>query len=171
MPETPPWTIEPIRRDHVRDSFDCGHPYLNVFLQRYARQSEDLRLARTCVAVKPKDLIVRGYYTMRTGQVAIRDLPPEETRRLPQYPVPVVHLARLAVDKTAQGHRLGETLLLDALEKALAGSRTVAAYAVEVIAIDAAARAFYERYGFRGLLDDRRHLYLPMKTVEALFGR
>lgn len=169
MPDAPRWALEPIRRDHARDSFDCGYPDLNVFLQKFARQSEDLDLARTFVAVEPGDLVVRGYFTMRTGQVAITNLPPNETRRFPKYPIPVVHLARLAVDRTAQGQRLGETLLLNALEKALSGSRTLAAYAVEVIAIDEAARAFYEKYGFKGLLDDRRHLFLPMKTVEALF--
>lgn len=170
MPETD-WALEPIRRDHVRDGFDCGNAELNDFLRRYARQSEDLAIARIIVAVEPEDPVVRGYYTMRTGHVEVKDMPALETKRFPRYPVPVVHLARLAVDRTAQGRRLGEILLLDALEKALRVSQQVAAYAVEVVAIDESARNFYLKYGFSELIDDRLHLYLPMRTVAMLFER
>lgn len=165
------WRLEPIRREHVRDAFDCGNADLDEFLRRFARQSEDLGISRTIVATGPKDLVVRGYYTMRTGQVEVKDLPSAETRRLPRYPVPVVHLARLAVDRAAKGRGLGALLLLDALEKALAVSRSAAAFAVEVVAADDSARAFYLKYGFKELVDDRLHLYLPMKTVDELFKR
>lgn len=171
MPERSDWILQPIRRDHVRDAFDCGNAGLDDFLRRFARQSEDLAIARTFVAVKPKDLRVRGYYTLRTGQVEVKDLPPAETKRLPRYPVPVIHLARLAVDRAAQGQGLGELMLLDALERALAASRGVAAYAVEVVALDGSARSFYLKYGFMELADDRLHLYLPMRTVESLFQK
>jgi ribosomal protein S18 acetylase RimI-like enzyme len=164
------WIVEPIRKQHLRDSFDCGVPALDEFLRRYARQSEEMALARTFVATKVGDLRVLGYYTMRNGQVEVENLPPEETKRFPKYPVPVVHLARLAVDRTAQGQRLGERLLLDSLERALATSKSVAAYAVEVVAIDDAARRFYIKYGFRELHDDRLHLYMAMKSVATLFS-
>lgn len=163
------WIVEPIRREHLRDSFDCGIVDLNGFLKKFARQNEDLAIARTFVARRPKDLLVGGYYTLRTGQVEASAIPPEETKRFPQYPVPVVHLARLAVDKTAQGQRLGETLLMDALERALAASRSVAAYAVEVVSIDDSARRFHLKYGFKELIDDQFHLYLPMRIVAKLF--
>lgn len=169
VPDAPDWRVEAIRREHGREAFDCGTASLNDFLRKFARQNEDLAVARTFVAVKPADLEVRGYYTLRTGQVEIERIPPEETKRLPRYPVPVVHLARLAVDKRAQGRRLGEFLLVDALERSLRVSRSVAAYAVEVLAIDDSARRFYLRYGFQELLDDRLHLYLPMRTVSKLF--
>jgi predicted GNAT family N-acyltransferase len=170
VPEPSDWTILPIRRDHDRDSFDCGNSDLNQFLQKYARQSDDLAIARTFVAVKAKGPRVHGYYSMRTGQVHFDRFPPEQIKRLPKYPIPVVHLARLAVDNAAKGVRLGETLLLDALEKSLKVSRDAAAYAVEVVAIDDSAKGFYLKYGFKELLDDRLHLYLPMRTIEALFA-
>ena len=48
-------------------------------------------------------------------------------------------------------------------------SETLAVYAVEVVAKTEAARAFYEKYGFRSLADDRLHLYISMKTVRKLF--
>lgn len=164
------WRIERIRKDHERADFDCGHAELNDFLRRYARQNDELGLARTFVAVRPGARTVLGYHTLRSGEVAVEDLRAEDSKRFPRYPVPVVHFARLAVDRRAQGQRLGEALLLDALERALAVSRAVAAFAVEVVAIDDAARAFYVKYGFQELRDDRRHLYLPIKTVARLFG-
>lgn len=169
MPESADWLLEPVRRDHVRDVFGCGNASLDDFLRKFACQSENLAIARTFVATKPKDLRVHGYYTLRTGQVEVKDLPAAETKRFPRYPVPVVHLARLAVDCAAQGRGLGEILLLDALEKALIVSRSVAAFAVEVVAIDDSARSFYLKYGFKELADDRLHLYLSMKAVDDLF--
>lgn len=166
----PALRIERIRKDHERAGFDCGNPELNEFLRKYARQNDELGLGRTFVAVRGGSPTVLGYHTLRNGEVEVANLPPEETKRFPRYPVPVVHFARLAVDRHSQGQRLGETLLLDGLERALAVSQTVAAYAVEVVAIDEAARAFYVKYGFRELKDDRRHLYLPMRTIAKLFG-
>ena len=171
MADAPAWQIERLRRDHERASFDCGVEDLNVFLHKYARQSEEFGLARTFVATRPGEAKVLGFYTVRNGEVGLRNLRAQETKRFPRYPVPVVHLARLAVDRTTQGQRLGERLLLDALERALAASKNVAAYAVEVVAIDDAAKSFYLKYGFQELLDDKFHLYLSMKTVARLFER
>ena len=48
-------------------------------------------------------------------------------------------------------------------------SETLGAFAVDVWAMDDEARAFYEKYGFATLEDNPSHLYLPMKTVEAMF--
>jgi GNAT superfamily N-acetyltransferase len=84
--------------------------------------------------------------------------------------VPVVLLARLAVDLSAQGHRLGEGLLLDALQRSLDLSAGLGVHAVEVDALDDAAAAFYRSYGFVPLLDDPLHLYLPMTTVERVLA-
>lgn len=171
MPEVSDWSIDRIRKDHEREAFDCGVGELDVFLRQYARQSEELGLARTFIATRPGERRVLGYYTVRSGSVEVQNLRPEEARRFPRYPVPVVHLARLAVDRSVQGQRLGERLLLDALERTLEVSRSVAAYAVEVVAIDETARRFYLKHGFQELLDDRLHLYLSMKTIARLFGK
>jgi GNAT superfamily N-acetyltransferase len=91
-------------------------------------------------------------------------------KRLPRHPVPVVLLARLAVDLEAQGQGLGEGLLVDALERTVGLSNALGLHAVEVEAIDDAARSFYGKYGFVPLLDDERHLYLPVATIAAAFG-
>ncbi len=164
------WTIELLTPAHERDSFDCGNPMLSDFLKKYARQNEARGVGKTYVAV-PKDARnVVGYYTLRFGHVAYETFPPPAVRRLPHYPVPVMHLGRLAVDRTVQGRRLGETLLLSACSKAFRAAEIAGLYAVEVIAADDGAKRFYLKYHFQELLDDPRHLYLEMFKIREIFG-
>ena len=165
----PRWVIEPLSKRHDRAAFSCGVVELDEFLRRYARQNERIGLGRTFVATHESDPHVLGYFTLRTGVVELEDLPVEETRRFPRYPVPVVHLARLAVDRSMQGQRLGERLLALALRKAHDASKEIAVYAVEVLAIDDRAKRFYLKYGFKELVRDELHLYLPIKTIARLF--
>lgn len=164
------WTIERLRREHQRAPFRCGEPALDEYLHKYAHQNDEKGIGRTFVATRPGDLVVLGYSTLRSGSVSTTVLQEADRRHLPTYPVPVVHLGRLAVDQSMQGRRLGEALLVDALRRAEAASRDVAAYAVEVIAIHERARGFYLKYGFREMTDDRLHRYLAMKTVKVLTG-
>jgi predicted N-acetyltransferase YhbS len=93
-------------------------------------------------------------------------LPTEASRKLPKHPIPVILLARLAVDQSARDQRLGEGLLLDALRRSLDLSGSLGAYAVEVHARDDSAVAFYVKYRFAPLLDSPKHLYLPLATIE-----
>ena len=155
---------------HVRATFDCGVAALDEFIRRYARQNDERGLSRTYVAVQSGAPDVLGYVTVRVGEVACADLPPEERTRLPRYPVPVLHVARLAVDTRARGQGLGEQLLIFALRKALAAATEVGLWGVEVVAKDDAARRFYERYGFASLVDDELHLYVSLRTVARAFA-
>jgi ribosomal protein S18 acetylase RimI-like enzyme len=164
------WSIESLKKRHRREAFDCEIPELNEFLKKYARQSSSLNISRTYVATSHGEMDVLGYYTLRAGQAECAQLPPAESRRLPRYPVPVVHLARLAVHKNERGKGLGEFLLVDALRRMFRAGTEIGAFAVEVIAKNEAARRFYLKYGFHSLLDDQLHLYLSMKTLKKLFG-
>ena len=114
--------------------------------------------------------IVSGYYTLAAGSVAFPHLPRETAARLPRHPVPVVLLARLAVDRSAQGRGLGRTLLVDALQRALGLSASLGVFAVEVLAIDEDAAGFYARFGFAPLLDSPRHMYMPISAIEEAFS-
>lgn len=158
--------IEPLKPYHDRRAFDCGVESLNVYLQRYARQNASRDLGRTYVVVEAEgEARIQGYYTLASGSVA-RDALPEPG--LPQYPAPTVLLARLAVDVSRQGQGVGGLLLLNVLRLALQTSDLLGVFAVEVVALDDAARAFYSRYGFAPLLDDPLHLYLPLKTIREM---
>lgn len=170
MPEArDQWSFEVLSREHDRTSFSCGVAALDTFLRSSARQNADAGISATIVAVRPGTRAISGYFTLRMGQVTFDVLPQEERRRLPRYPVPVVHLARLAVDARERGKGLGEALLMEALARSLRATREVPALAVEVVAKDAAAAAFYAKYGFTKLLDDEHHLYLALKAVRAAF--
>ena len=114
--------------------------------------------------------MVLGYYTLAAGSVAFPHLPPETAARLPRHPVPVVLLARLAVDRTAQGRGLGRTLLVDALQRSLRLSASLGVFAVEVQAIDEEAAGFYAKFGFAPLLDSPRHMYMPISAIEVAFS-
>lgn len=156
--------IESLSSKHDRSSFDCGEQSLNTYLKQYARQNDVKGLGRTYVAVEPGQTQIEGYYTISTGAVTFEQVP----EKLPRYPIPVVHLGRLAVDLRSQGKALGELLLIDALKRAAQASEQLGIYAVEVRALNENARRFYLKYGFTPLLDDELHLYLSMKTIRKL---
>lgn len=128
------------------------------------------RLGRTFVAIRRGESKVLGYYTLASSAVAFRSLPADAAKRLPRHPVPVVLLARLAVDTTLQGQGLGRHLLVDAMHRSLALADQLGVYAIEVDAVDDEAGRFYDKYGFVALVDDPRHLYLPLATVQQVFA-
>jgi GNAT superfamily N-acetyltransferase len=164
------WVVEPWDKDHDRSAFTCGKPILDDFIRARVSQYEKRRLGKTFVAVPAGEKRVIGYYTLAAGAVAFEHVPSGPSRKLPKHPVPVVLLARLAVDLSVQGKRLGETLLLDALQRTFDLSASLGIHAVAVDALDDAAAAFYRKYGFTPLLDDTLHLFLPITTVEGLLG-
>ena len=158
------YTIELLQKHHNRADFDCGEESLNAFIKQFARQNSEKGLGRTFVAVLSGDSRVYGYYTIASGTVRFDMLP----EKLPRYPIPVVLLGRLAVDNVAKGQKLGEGLLLDALKRVISIADQLGIYAVEVYALSESARAFYQKYGFVELSDDRLHLHLPLKTIKNL---
>jgi GNAT superfamily N-acetyltransferase len=113
-------------------------------------------------------VLVVGYYAISTHRVVYEALPAAEAKGLPRLDLPLVLIGRLAVDHTVQGQGLGALLLVDALRRSLQISEQVGIRAVEVDALDDAARNFYLKFGFRSLLDDPRHLFLPMHEIRKL---
>jgi predicted GNAT family N-acyltransferase len=164
------WVIEPFGKQHERAGFSCGIVALDDFLHTRVSQYEKRGLGKTFVAVPKVAKNILGYYTLAAGSVNFEHLPPVASSKLPKHPIPVVLLARLAVDLSAQGMRLGEGLLLDALQRSLDLSSSLGVYAVKVDAIDVAAAKFYRKYGFAALLDDPLHLYLSLATVKEQLG-
>jgi GNAT superfamily N-acetyltransferase len=164
------WSVERLDRSHDRGEFTCGKGPLDNFLRTLVTQYEKRRLGRTYVVVRPGAKRVLGYYTLAAGAVSFANLPEQATKKLPRHPVPVILLARLALDQSVQGQGLGRFLLTDALRRCLALAEQLGVHAIEVDAIDDQARAFYQRYGFTALPDDPLHLYLPMATVADAFG-
>jgi GNAT superfamily N-acetyltransferase/endogenous inhibitor of DNA gyrase (YacG/DUF329 family) len=160
----------PLSKEHDRSVFNCGDAKLDDWLKTYAGQSQDLRIAKTYALVRQGTKQVLGYFALRAGQVERERMPESLRKRLPRYPIPVVHLARLAVDQSVHGEGLGGDLLIATLEKALTVSGSIGAHGIEVLAKNDAARKFYLHYQFTPLLDDGLHLYLPMAVVKKLLA-
>jgi ribosomal protein S18 acetylase RimI-like enzyme len=165
---TGPVVIERLARSHDRQSFDCGVRSLNEFLQKHARQNAEEDVSRTYVAISIASSPVLGFYTICSGSVEREHMPDATAKRLPRYPVPVINLARLAVDVSQQGLGLGRNLVVDALRRVQRIAEEVGIRAVTVDAIDDRARHFYEKFGFEPLLDDRLHLFLQMSAIRKL---
>ena len=99
---------------------------------------------------------------MSAGSISTDDLPLIQKRRLPNYPVPVALLGRLAVDKQYQGQRLGSVLLADAVQRVEQASEVLAVYAIVVEALNPSATKFYQSFGFIPFADQPLKLFLPM---------
>lgn len=156
------FVIQPLDKQHKRDSFDCGEEGLNEFLKKYARQNSIRGYSRTFVAVLPEEIEVQGFYTLSSGSVSFETVP----ENLPHYPIPTIHLGRLATNLKMRGQGLGELLLIDALERTVLVASEIGVYAVELYALSETAKRFYLKYGFVPLKDDDKHLYLPVDTLK-----
>ena len=149
------------------DEFDCGDQALNRWLLRHARAAERHGTSRTFVTAATGRVL--GFYALATGQV----MPADATERLAKgqpavRPVPVVLLARLAVDRRHQGRGIGRSLLQNALLRCAGVSESIGFRAVVVHAAGDEAKSFYLRFGFEASATDPLHLILLMKDLRAL---
>jgi GNAT superfamily N-acetyltransferase len=162
------WVIGQLAARHDRSQFDCGQPLLNDWLRLRAAQFERKRIARTFVATRSDSDEVLGFYSLSAHHVQYQHLTEHLAKGLPRLDVPVILIGRLAVDLRMQRQGLGEALLISAFRRAQTHARSLGIRGIEVDAIDAAAQAFYKRYGFESLTDDRYHLFLALSVVENL---
>lgn len=167
--EALPARLEPIRKEHELEAFDCGVPALNDYLKRHALQNHPNRSARTYVAAR--GLRVIAYYTLAAGSVDRATAPARIAKGLGQYPVPVIVLARLAVDAVESGRGFGKALLKDALQRVAQAADIIGCRAVLVHAKDQTAQRFYTRFGFEVSPVDDLHLFLLMKDIQLLLDK
>lgn len=154
-----------LTRVHDRSAFDCGVPALNDYLKQYALQNQRKNAARTYVATRGNRVV--GYYTLAYGSVSLAEAPPSVKAGLAKYPIPVILLARLAVDVAERGQGLGAGLLKDALLRTMQAAEIAGLRAMLVHARDDAARAFYEKFGFEPSPIDAYHLFLKVSDIIA----
>lgn len=161
----------PLGTDHDVGRFASGrHEALDIWLRDRALESEGLS-ARTyvvCAGNEPRRVV--GYYTITTAMEQRATLPNAKLRRSMPDKVPLLLIARLAMDRDWQGKGLGADLLGDALRRCLAASGIAGARGVAVHAIDEDAAAFYERHGFLRSPLAELTLLLPVEALRAAFG-
>jgi len=162
--------VEALNETHDLSRFDCGrHASLNEWLRRYALLNQKSDAARTYVVHRNR--IVAGYYSLAAGSVVKEEAPERIAKGLARHPIPVVLLARLAVDQSEQGRGLGKALLKDALLRTLRAAETIAVRAILVHAIDSSAADFYRHFGFEASPIDELHLMLLMKDLRRSLPR
>lgn len=169
-PDTKPplSAVELLASKHDVTAFDCGqHASLNDWLKRFARMNQASGDTRTYVV--HRELAVVGYYSLAPGSISRKEATLRAGRSAPE-PIPIILLARLAVDRREQGQGLGRALLKDALQRAYAGAEIIGGRAILVHAIDAEAAAFYRKYGFESCPGLELHLMLLMKDLRASLG-
>lgn len=153
----------PIEEDHDYSTFSSGKTILDEWLTSKAYRSEG-RSARTFVVCDGRKVV--GYYSLATGEIVRGRLPTAKMRQNLPDPVPVIILARLAVDLRRQRQGIGAGLLKDAIERALALHREVGFRGLLVHALDDEAVAFYAKYDFVPCATiDQRTLILPIETA------
>lgn len=138
---------EPLSAEHQVNSFACGESVLDEWLKRRALSNQSSGASRTFV-VTTDEREVMGYYALAAGAVAHQDSTRSIRQNMPD-PIPVMVLARLAIDARVQGMKLGAVLLQDALQRCVLVSQNTGVRAMLVHALNDRARQFYEYYGFK----------------------
>jgi GNAT superfamily N-acetyltransferase len=152
-----------LTKDHDRNSFDCGISALNDYLKKYALQNQKKHAARTYVATRGNRIV--GYYSLAYGSVSLEEATHTVKAGLPRHPIPVILLARLAVDFSEQGRGLGAALLKDALLRTTQAAEIAGLRAMLVHAKDDSAKRFYEKFGFEPSPIDAYHLFLRLSDI------
>lgn len=161
------WREEPIAKKHDRASFDCGEPELNEFLRRHARQNHEKGVAKTFLAISQSDgKTILGFYSLCPASLEYARTPEIVRKGLARHDVPVFRLARLAVDRTAQGQGLGGQLMLAAGRRCLLAATEVGGVAILIDAKNERVAKWYASYGAVPLTDAPLSLVLPLATIQ-----
>jgi GNAT superfamily N-acetyltransferase len=158
--------IEKLKRSHEIETFDCGREALNRFLARYAFQNQQAEASQTYLALADQKVV--GYYTLVVGEVSFESAHERLTKGLVRHPVPIMLLARLAIETAWQGKGLGSGLLKDAMRRTVQAADIAGIRAFAVHAKDDEAKSFYEHFGFTPLPSDPYHLFRLLKDIRQL---
>jgi GNAT superfamily N-acetyltransferase len=158
------------------ENFDCGDDALNNYLKRHAwTNQEKSSIGVSHVAVdEGAPQTVLGYFTLAMAGVPRDVFPKKYVRGLPPYNLPLILLARLAVDRRFAGRGLGHALISEALRISL---RVADEVGCRCIVTDAYRDrvGWYARYGFvpiEGAAESgAQKMFLDMRTVRAALPR
>lgn len=154
---------------HKKSEFYCGISLLDNYLHKQAKQDSS-RYLTACFVIVNHSNEIKGYYTLSNSSIDSVLLPEKISVKLPPsyHNLPVTLLGRLARDTRFKNERLGEVLLLDALQRSYDASFTIGSMAVIVNPINETARNFYLKYGFIDIPDTDK-MFMSMKLISTLF--
>lgn len=156
--------IEPLTASHPIDTFDCGEGSLNLFLWRHALPNEGAGGCRTYVAADDQRVV--GFYSLAAGSVEYADATARLRAGLARHPIPILVLARFAVDHSCQRSGIGRGMLKDAFGRAVRAAEIIGIRALLVHAKSDEAKAWYLKHArFEVSPVDPRQLLLLMKGI------
>ena len=159
-------TVKLDKATHDRQHFDCGVESLNNYLKVMANQQSQKDNTRTFVLVEEQNSErVIGYYTLTMTPIDLSALP-DKLQKKHHNASSGGLIVRLAIDKRYAKQGYGEWLLIDALNRLLQASETVAFPVVIVDAKDGAI-GFYEKFGFTPFQDSTNKLFLTIADIRA----
>jgi GNAT superfamily N-acetyltransferase len=156
---------KPLTTTHRLDEFSCGEISLDEWLKRRALSNQWSGASRTFVVADQEERVC-GYYAMAAGAVSHLMATSGVRRNMPN-PVPVMMLARLAVDHRCQGIKLGAAILQDAVNRAVSVSQNAGVRALLVHALHDRAKQFYEHYGLQESPQHPMTLMLRLNSVKG----
>lgn len=147
----------------VTDGFSCGSNALDFWLKEKARLASKVNTARVFVLADGTEVI--GYFALAASSVLRDELPAIMQDNLPRHRIPLLLLARLAIDTRFQGQGLGGDLVKAALQKTLLVSHHVGVVALATNAKDENAQGFYSALGFRPAVGDESLMVFPIVKI------
>ena len=158
----------PLLKTDLLDQFDCGKASMNDWLKKHAFQSQASAHTKTLVVVDEQQRVI-AYCAYSVGSVEHENATPERVKKgLAKFPIPVFLIARLAVDQSMQGRKLGKRFLRFILRRAAkAANEEIPLRAVVVDAIDDEAKQFYSQFDFTQWPVDGLRMWLLMKDLQT----
>lgn len=143
-------------------------PSLDDWLKRRARANQASGASRTFVVADDQRVI--AYYALASGAVAAARAPGRFRRNMPD-PIPIVVLARLAVDRPHQQHGLGRALVRDAAQRVAQAAEMIGIRGIIVHAASAEAKAFYLAVGFDQSPIEAMTLIMTLADIRAALSQ
>ena len=166
--------IRRLGQDDEVENFDCGDDALNNYLKRHAwTNHQKISIGVSYVAADENaPLFVLGYFTLAMASVPRDAFPKKYVRGLPPYDLPLILLARLAVDRRFASRGIGLALISEAFHISL---RVADEVGCRCIITDAYRNRvnWYARYGFIPIEGSAQsgpqRMFLDIRTVRAAF--
>ena len=164
--------IRRLEEPDVVENFDCGDDALNNYLKRHAWTNQEKSSIGVSYVTVDEDAprIVLGYFTLAMTSVPRDAFPKKYVRGLPPYDLPLILLARLAVDRRFAGRGLGHALISEALRISLRVADEVGCPCVITDAYRDRV-GWYARYGFvpieSAAVTGPQRMFLDMRTIRA----
>jgi GNAT superfamily N-acetyltransferase len=159
---TPP---EPLATHHAIADFSCGNTSLDDWLKKRALANQSSGATRTFVVLADEKVV--GYYALASGAISTQSVQGSFRRNMPD-PIPVVILARLAIDTSCQGKGVGRALFRDAALRVMQAADAIGIRGIIVHAISQQAKDFYIALGFDVSPLEPMTLIISLKNLRAL---